>query len=130
MSDPLRNAASLGQTLAIFQTDISAADTRQAGGERTGSSHLHPGNRQRGGIVARYRERNAIRICGSHARRLPLDLRWDREQLARCEISVEDAQKVVENAIGGDNASTVVQGRERYGVNVRYLRDFRGDVTL
>jgi Cu(I)/Ag(I) efflux system membrane protein CusA/SilA len=57
-----------------------------------------------------------------------LDLEWDREQLARYGISVQDAQRVVENAIGGDNVSTVVLGRERYGVNVRYLRDFRSDL--
>jgi Cu(I)/Ag(I) efflux system membrane protein CusA/SilA len=57
-----------------------------------------------------------------------LDLQWDREQLARYGISVEDAQKVVENAIGGDNVSTVVLGRERYRVNVRYQRDFRSDL--
>ena len=58
-----------------------------------------------------------------------LDLHWDREQLARNGISVEDAQKVVENAIGGDNVSTVVLGRERYQVNVRYMRDFRSDLA-
>jgi Cu(I)/Ag(I) efflux system membrane protein CusA/SilA len=56
-----------------------------------------------------------------------VDLQWDRERLARYGISVEDAQRVVENAIGGDNISTVVLGRERYQVNVRYLRDFRSD---
>jgi len=57
-----------------------------------------------------------------------LDLQWDREQLARYGVSVEDAQRVVENAIGGDNVSTVVLGRERYRVNVRYQRDFRSDL--
>ncbi len=57
-----------------------------------------------------------------------LDLRWNREQLARYGISVEDVQKVIENAIGGDNISTVVLGQERYKVNVRYLRDFRSDL--
>jgi Cu(I)/Ag(I) efflux system membrane protein CusA/SilA len=57
-----------------------------------------------------------------------LDLQWDREQLARYGVSVEDAQKVIENAIGGDNVSTVVLGQERYRVNVRYLRDFRSDL--
>jgi Cu(I)/Ag(I) efflux system membrane protein CusA/SilA len=57
-----------------------------------------------------------------------LDLQWDREQLARYGVSVEDAQRVVENAIGGDNVSTVVLGRERYAVNVRYQRDFRSDL--
>jgi Cu(I)/Ag(I) efflux system membrane protein CusA/SilA len=58
-----------------------------------------------------------------------LDLRWDREQLARYGVSVEDAQSVVENAIGGDNVSTVVLGQERYRVNVRFQRDFRGDLA-
>jgi len=58
-----------------------------------------------------------------------LDLQWDREQLARYGISVEEAQRVVENAIGGDNVSTVVSGRERYQVNVRYERDFRSDLA-
>jgi Cu(I)/Ag(I) efflux system membrane protein CusA/SilA len=57
-----------------------------------------------------------------------LDVQWDRERLARYAISVEDAQRVVENAIGGDNVSTVVMGQERYRVNVRYQRDFRSDV--
>jgi Cu(I)/Ag(I) efflux system membrane protein CusA/SilA len=57
-----------------------------------------------------------------------LDLEWDRERLARYGISVEDAQKVIENAIGGDNVTTVVLGQERYRVNVRYQRDFRSDL--
>lgn len=57
-----------------------------------------------------------------------LDINWNREQLARYGISLEDAQAVVENAIGGENVSTVVVGPERYRVNVRYLRDFRNDV--
>jgi copper/silver efflux system protein len=56
-----------------------------------------------------------------------LDLQWDREQLARYGISIEDAQRVVDNAISGENVSTVVSGPERYQVNVRYLRDFRSD---
>jgi Cu(I)/Ag(I) efflux system membrane protein CusA/SilA len=56
-----------------------------------------------------------------------LDLQWDREQLARYGISIEEAQRVVGNAIGGDNVSTVVLGPERYQVNVRYQRDFRSD---
>jgi Cu(I)/Ag(I) efflux system membrane protein CusA/SilA len=57
-----------------------------------------------------------------------LDVKWDREQLARYGISMEDAQRTVENAIGGDNVSTVVLGPERYEVNVRYQRDFRSDL--
>ena len=57
-----------------------------------------------------------------------LDLQWNREHLARYGISIEDAQRVVENAIGGDNISTVLVGPERYRVDVRYQRDFRSDL--
>jgi Cu(I)/Ag(I) efflux system membrane protein CusA/SilA len=55
-----------------------------------------------------------------------LDVVWQREQLARYGISMEQAQKVLDSAIGGDNVSTVYQGSERYPVNVRYMRDYRG----
>jgi len=34
---------------------------------------------------------------------------------------------VVQNAIGGENVTTTIEGRERYPVNVRYMRDFRSD---
>ena len=57
---------------------------------------------------------------------LDFDLR--RDQLARYGLSVDDAQMVVMNAIGGDNVTTTVEGRERYPVNVRYMRDFRSDM--
>ena len=56
-----------------------------------------------------------------------LDFQWNREELARYGLSVDEAQQVVQNAIGGDNITTTVQGRERYPVNVRYMRDFRAD---
>jgi len=57
-----------------------------------------------------------------------LDVEWDRNALARHGLSVAEAQASVENAIGGDNVTTVVQGQERYPVNVRYARDFRSDI--
>ncbi|MBE9553136.1 MAG: efflux RND transporter permease subunit, partial [Proteobacteria bacterium] len=56
-----------------------------------------------------------------------LDIKWKREQLARYGLSIEEAQKVVLNAIGGENVTTTIQGRERYPVNVRYMPDFRSD---
>jgi Cu(I)/Ag(I) efflux system membrane protein CusA/SilA len=58
-----------------------------------------------------------------------LDIEWDRDALARHGLSIEDAQATVENAIGGDNVTTIIQGQERYPVNVRYLRDFRSDLS-
>jgi Cu(I)/Ag(I) efflux system membrane protein CusA/SilA len=58
-----------------------------------------------------------------------LDIEWDRDELARNGLSMEEVQMVVQNAIGGENVTTVVQGRERYPVNVRYMRDFRSDLS-
>lgn len=56
-----------------------------------------------------------------------LDVVWDREKLARYGVSVEEAQSVVMSAIGGENVTTTVEGRERYPVNVRYLQGYRND---
>src|SRR6185437_6900656 len=56
-----------------------------------------------------------------------LDIEWNRDALARYGLSVEAAQSVVQNAIGGENVTTTIEGRERYPVNVRYLRDYRSD---
>ena len=56
-----------------------------------------------------------------------LDFKWDREQLAFAGLSMEQAQAAVQNAIGGENVTNTVEGRERYSVNVRYMRDFRLD---
>jgi Cu(I)/Ag(I) efflux system membrane protein CusA/SilA len=56
-----------------------------------------------------------------------LDFDWNRGALARYGLSVDDAQAAVQNAIGGENITTTVEGRARYPVNVRYMRDFRDD---
>jgi len=57
-----------------------------------------------------------------------LDVVWDRPALARYGLSVEDAQNALSTAVGGENVSTMIEGRERYPINVRYLRDFRSDL--
>jgi len=57
-----------------------------------------------------------------------LDFVWKRDQLARYGLSIDEAQMVVMNAIGGENVTTTVEGRARYPVNVRYMRDFRSDL--
>ena len=54
-----------------------------------------------------------------------LDIDWDRTQLARYGLSIDDAQAYVTGAIGGENITTTVEGRERYPVNVRYLQGYR-----
>jgi copper/silver efflux system protein len=57
-----------------------------------------------------------------------LDIDWKREELVRYGLSIDEAQAAVQNAIGGENVTTTVEGRERHPVNVRYMRDFRGDL--
>ncbi|MBU3984467.1 MAG: efflux RND transporter permease subunit, partial [Proteobacteria bacterium] len=57
-----------------------------------------------------------------------LDFDWDREQPAFFGLSMDEAQAAVQNAIGGETVTTTVEGRERYSVNVRYMRDFRADL--
>ncbi len=49
---------------------------------------------------------------------------WNRDKLARYGFSMDDAQAVVMSAIGGENVTTTVEGRERYPVNVRYHAGF------
>ncbi len=56
-----------------------------------------------------------------------LDFDLKRDQLARYGLTIDDAQNVVVSAIGGDQVSTTIEGRERYSINVRYMRDFRSD---
>ena len=57
-----------------------------------------------------------------------LDFDLKRDQLARYGLSVEDAQMTIQSAIGGENITTTVEGRERYNVSVRYPRQMRDDV--
>jgi len=58
-----------------------------------------------------------------------LDFDWKREEMARYGLSMEDVQGVVMSAVGGENVTTTIEGRERYPVNVRYLQDFRSDIN-
>ncbi|XGA82463.1 efflux RND transporter permease subunit [Polaribacter sejongensis] len=51
----------------------------------------------------------------------------DREKIARYGISIEDVQSVLKVAVGGMELTQTVEGRERYGVRVRYPRELRGN---
>jgi copper/silver efflux system protein len=57
-----------------------------------------------------------------------LDFNLKREELARYGLTVDQANAVVMSAIGGENVGTTVEGRERYPINVRYLRDYRSTI--
>jgi Cu(I)/Ag(I) efflux system membrane protein CusA/SilA len=58
-----------------------------------------------------------------------VDVDWDRVALARHGLSVAEAQMTLGAALGGEDVTTQVQGRERYPVNVRYARELRQDVA-
>ena len=57
-----------------------------------------------------------------------LEFKIDRERIARYGANIRDVQDVIETAIGGENLAESVEGRERYPIRVRYLRDFREDL--
>jgi Cu(I)/Ag(I) efflux system membrane protein CusA/SilA len=66
---------------------------------------------------------HAERVTGGYF----LDIVPDRMRLAQYGVMIEDVQRAVASALGGESVTTTVEGRERYSVNVRYPRDFRSD---
>lgn len=50
----------------------------------------------------------------------------DRNKIARYGVSISEVQEIVEVAVGGKVLSQTVEGRERYGIRVRYPRELRG----
>ncbi len=56
-----------------------------------------------------------------------LDIQVDRAEAARYGMTVDDVQMAMMAAVGGMPAGTVIEGRERYSVLVRYPRELRDD---
>ena len=54
-----------------------------------------------------------------------LEIDIDREAIARHGISIQQVQEVIQIAIGGRKLTQTVEGRERYPVRVRYMRELR-----
>jgi Cu(I)/Ag(I) efflux system membrane protein CusA/SilA len=65
----------------------------------------------------------AERITGGYY----LNIEPDRPALARYGLTVGDLQEVISTALGGEMVTTTVEGRERFGVIVRYPRELRSD---
>ncbi len=68
----------------------------------------------------------AERITGGYY----LDIVPDREALARYGMAIGDLQDVISTALGGEMVTTTVEGRERFGVIVRYPRELRSSPEL
>ncbi len=56
------------------------------------------------------------------------DIEVDRHAIARHGLTMEGVQDVIQSALGGQNVTRTIEGRERYPVNVRYARAFREDL--
>jgi Cu(I)/Ag(I) efflux system membrane protein CusA/SilA len=65
----------------------------------------------------------AERITGGYY----LSIEPDRAALARYGLGIGDVQDVIATALGGETVTTTVEGRERFGVSVRYPRELRAD---
>jgi len=65
----------------------------------------------------------AERITGGYY----LNIEPDRATLARYGLGISDVQDVIATALGGETVTTTVEGRERFGVSVRYPRELRAD---
>ena len=66
----------------------------------------------------------AERITGGYF----IDFVVKRKEAARYGLTVGDVEDVIQTAIGGNNISQTVEGRERYPIQVRYAREYREDL--
>ncbi len=57
-----------------------------------------------------------------------LEIKIDREAIARYGVPIRSVQDIIEVAIGGKTLTTTVEGRERYPVRVRYQRELRDQI--
>jgi len=58
-----------------------------------------------------------------------LEIKIDRNEVARYGIKLGDVMDVVETAIGGKNLTTTIEGRARFPVRVRYARELRDNIN-
>ena len=58
-----------------------------------------------------------------------LDIRINREEIARYNLSVEEINTIIEMALGGMPLTQTVEGRQRFSVSMRLAQDFRRDVS-
>src|SRR5579862_3841038 len=57
-----------------------------------------------------------------------LDIKINREEIARYNLSIDDVNAIVESAIGGTQITSTIEGRQRFSVNARFGQDFRNNL--
>ncbi len=95
--------------IKIYGKDL--AEIESLGREIEAAVHAVPGT------TSAYAER----INGGYY----LNIAPDRDQIARYGLSIDDVLATISGAVGAEMVTTTVEGRERYGVVVRYPRDVR-----
>lgn len=58
-----------------------------------------------------------------------IDIIIRKEEIGRYGLSVDDLNTLIEIALGGMNATTTIEARERYPVNVRFAQDYRNTLA-
>ena len=72
----------------------------------------------------------AVGVAASRVQGKPyLDIEVDRAAMARFGLRAQDFLAVVQSGLGGENVSTVIEGRERIPIQVRLQRDERDDIS-
>ena len=66
----------------------------------------------------------AERVTGGHF----VDFVVRRAEAARYGLQVEQVEQIIQTAIGGMNIDQIIEGRERYPINVRYARELRDNL--
>jgi len=51
-----------------------------------------------------------------------------KEEIGRYGLTIDDVNMFIESAVGGVNATTTIEGRQRFSVNVRFAQDFRQNI--
>jgi len=57
-----------------------------------------------------------------------LDIDIDRQAAARYGVNISEIEDVIETSLGGEMLSTSVEGRNRFPIRIRYLRDYRDNI--
>lgn len=109
------------------RTDMLATGIKTPVGIKIAGSSLAELERIAGEVEAVVRGVNgtssvfAERVLGGNY----IEFDIDRDAIARYGLNVRDVQDVLEVALGGMPLTTTVEGLERYGVILRYARDYR-----
>lgn len=58
-----------------------------------------------------------------------LDVKINRKEIARYNLSVEEVNMIIEMALGGMPLTNTIEGRERFSIAMRLAQDFRSDIS-